>query len=372
MSTAPDDLLALAPNCSITHFYCDNEVCTHSYQRCTTLVTDWVDYEWSLKLHCQICQSVWWLCCSCTLRKKIERHAILLRHKYSCHNMHKEYNHRRKINEQVNDDNEVNTIETNFVCPDTVDVTIDINSNNDEKSVDQMSHDGLLTRNNTNMVDMDTNKLDMVLHITDKDCEMENKNLMKKYSKSMNAIIDLLMKEEKTHRVNENTSNFYSYDLCTSGSKYLIAKMLSSQHGTLDDVFNSLTKEEVNCQLMLSEFCRSLTRSQQSDFSNVVNNIMDVYATNCDTAICNLPRSFADVRRMYTNGAKSVTKLLPIPNVRRLKNHSYVSLLDIISDFLFSTITKLKVLQDYHENTLDHENRNILSLFNTERMREIK
>ena len=74
---------------------------------------------------------------------------------------------------------------------------------------------------------------------------------------------------------------------------------------------------------------------------------------------------------MYTDGTDSISKRLPIPNVVKVHNHSYVSLLDCVADFLFSNKLDLKCLDDYHNHSNDFENLHHMSMFGNERIREI-
>ena len=85
--------------------------------------------------------------------------------------------------------------------------------------------------------------------------------------------------------------------------------------------------------------------------------------------MCTLPGSYADIRRLYVDGIDSVTKNLPIPTLKQLFNHSYVSITDCIADFLLSNHHQLKLLEDY-EGMINHSE-NSMSLFHTERAKEI-
>ena len=105
-----------------------------------------------------------------------------------------------------------------------------------------------------------------------------------------------------------------------------------------------MTENEVECQIGISEFIRTLSRNQQKDFANVMNSITECYYNSNIKPLCSLPTQYADIRRMYVDGNVSVTRNLPIPNIMRLKNHSYVSVSDCIADFLLSNNLKTSKL----------------------------
>jgi hypothetical protein len=182
-------------------------------------------------------------------------------------------------------------------------------------------------------------------------------------------IIDILQKQKDIHHVNINTSEFYSFDILSSGKKYLVTKMAGGKNNISATIFDKLTDDEVNCQIMISDFVRTLYQHQQQEFGTLMDHIMIQYIDNKETSVCSVPRSFADVRRLYVDGVDSVTKHLPIPDVKELAYHSYVSVLDCVADFLYSNHHRLRYLSDLKDdNKLDV---NDLSLFNTQRFWEI-
>ena len=85
MNSVPIDIINKAPRCMISHFYCDNSVCTNFYTICTSTVVSEDEYKWSVRLQCRICNKVWWLCNECALRKKLLLSSQLLNHQYRNH-----------------------------------------------------------------------------------------------------------------------------------------------------------------------------------------------------------------------------------------------------------------------------------------------
>jgi len=151
------------------------------------------------------------------------------------------------------------------------------------------------------------------------------------------GVLESLYANTEIHRLNDMTSVYYAYDLQSSGAKYLVSRLADEKN--LHAIFNKLSDDEVDFQLLLSKFLSSLSKSQQVDFSALMDKLNNLYVNetvdrNPYRPVCRLPSSEADVRRMYTEGALSIAKQLPIPNVTMLENHSYVSIKDIIADFL--------------------------------------
>ena len=358
MTTTLDELVALAPNTEVlTVFFCDNIICNNSFRSCTTKRLDNDDYEWSIQLQCVVCNSVWWICRSCPLRKKIQRLSILRRHQYSNHRVNQERHTvikdnvvtRRRKRITLESNGSTNTDVCTAIVPYVSRAIVPYVA-----SIEQEIHE-------ENMVIFDVEQ-----GITD-DYQHKKDFLQQIRSK----IIDSLSSSQSVHDTNASTKEYYSFDILSSGNKFLIANMWSRENGNFDDVFRSLSDEEVTCQILISEFARSLSRNQQRDFGKVIDYILDFYVRQKDKAVCSLPRNIADIRRMYTDGTDSISKRLPIPNIVKINNHSYVSLRDCVADFLFSNNIQLKFLQQYHNDTSDFISLHHMSLFGNERIREI-
>ena len=371
-----EQLLRHAPNSNVTLFFCDSAVCTESFKKCTTEVIRGDDYDWAVRLQCTVCQSVWWLCNECSLRKKICKHHILSRHQYTCHGK----NDRKRSNNvcrevdieapsaRVVEDMVEETVEENE------NVIDDIATNEDANSEDSTDYNVTQDEYVAPVALSDpvpVVPINYIVDVRDTRTPMSPKKLIesKKYLSLVRSdLIDELTTASSIHPPsNNNIKEFYSFDLLSSGKKFLIAKMCSGEHGTVTDILSKISDEEVDCQLHISNFVSTLTRDQQKQFGIVVDSIQKVYHQT-DTFIYYLPKTVADIRRMYIDGQQSVVKNLPIPNVSRLKNHSYVSLLDCVSDFLFRQRDKLSTLEDNINRTHD---KNDLSLFSSERAMEI-
>ena len=276
MSVVPKKLAILSPNASPDFFFCDNVNCTKSFTKCTTEIIDEEgEYEWLVGLQCSKCKTVWWICRHCRIRKKMTTRQSMSRHQYSRHTKHETSPTKRKHNIDDNpfrnrtdndiiDVNEGNVLDFDNEKNVIIDVDLDDDTKLPAKDNGNDSHNDHL-----NDVDHDVirkMRLSYFLKVQDdkKDCIRSN-------------MIDHFMKENIIHKINENMSNYYSHDISSSGKKYLITKMWCKEESTTHDVFGRISEEEVNTQIKISKFAQSLTRGQQQDFSEVLNDINDVY-----------------------------------------------------------------------------------------------
>ena len=351
-------MIEKAPNIEIINlFYCDNDVCTKSLRQCTTVFVNNneydEEYDWSLHLQCRVCHSSWWLCRHCAVRKKIKQLPILRRHQYSNHRPNMVRNTTTKENNitrrrKRSDEDAVAVSDLSLLPQRQV----------NNKEVQRVVNDEFIINDDRSL--------------NNNDLDTHDYNVTKHFLEAIRSkTIDTLTTAEAVHPSNSTTKEFYSFDISSSGNKFLVANMWSGENGNFEDVFRCLTSEEVSCQILISEFSRSLSRNQQRDFGKVIDYILEFYVRQKEKAICNLPRSIADIRRMYTDGTDSISKRLPIPNVEKVSNHSYVSLLDCVADFLFSNKIKLKLLEHYHNDSSDFDKLHLLSMFGNERIREI-
>ena len=183
-------------------------------------------------------------------------------------------------------------------------------------------------------------------------------------------VLNLLYRNPSIHQLNKKTSTFYSYDLQSSGKKYLVSKMC----GNISDTFTKISSEEVNYQIKMSRFVSTLTIRQQSQFALLLNDFNNVYFSKTNIAynpVCSIPKNLACLRRMYTEGENAIDNHLPIPDCRMIEDHSYVSILDCIADTLLRN-TKTITSIDNWDNVLNKkEMKNHLLLFRCKRIKEI-
>lgn len=85
MNTVPSIITDAAPNSLFSHYYCCNHICTNHFTTCTSTIVCSEEFDWSVRFQCSICNSVWWLCNTCKLRKKLKVNTQLVTHNYQAH-----------------------------------------------------------------------------------------------------------------------------------------------------------------------------------------------------------------------------------------------------------------------------------------------
>jgi hypothetical protein len=372
MSIIPTNLKAMAKHCKITDFFCDKPTCTKSYDVCTTIGSFDGEYNWSVKMQCSVCNSVWWLCSSCYLKKKITNLSILRRHQYAYHSKVKQNTtNKTKRYREADDENPFNDVYSNNLASidnisgdnnDIIPISSVVNFTNNENEMTTDFDTSERTENDNNNVYIDVgqtnnensnevnNRAAVIPHINGNnvyDNDKNNKVIQIMIDNIKSNMIDVLLSRQQIHFVNDVMSQYYSFDIISSGKKFLIAQMMNRVDMGAEQFFTSLTNDEVNCQIQISDFVRCLTRNQQIKFGNVIDSITRVYSENIVKPICTLPRNYSDIRRLYLDGNDAISKHLPIPNIKLLKNHAYVSVLDCVADFLLTNQHPLRLIDDY-------------------------
>jgi hypothetical protein len=104
MDRVSQSLLQLAPNCPRNLLFCRNPVCSKHYTACSSVGVVGEDYDWSVRLECYNCHTIWWLCSSCILRKKIEVNTLLQRHQYAYHSATRQLRSTQKKRKEEDND----------------------------------------------------------------------------------------------------------------------------------------------------------------------------------------------------------------------------------------------------------------------------
>ena len=155
------------------------------------------------------------------------------------------------------------------------------------------------------------------------------------------------------HKLNERTAYYYSYDVESNGNKYLVSKAV----GKHEKDFGLMNDDEVDFQLCISKLVVSLTDKQQRGFASVLSRLTSLYIHKKNNStyvpICNIPTSKADLDRIYTRSGTSISKNLPTPDCRKLKEHSYVSIKDCVADFLMNNTESIVDIDDWHTELKD-------------------
>jgi hypothetical protein len=171
------------------------------------------------------------------------------------------------------------------------------------------------------------------------------------------------------HKSNLKTTMFYSYEMKTSGRKYLIANMC----GNVAHFFDLVSNEEVDYQINLSRFVSTLTISQQRQFAKILHNFKNVYLNPKDnllSPVCQIPKELSDIRRMYTEGENSIENHLPIPNCAMIEDHSYVSIVDCIADVLLRNTTSITSVDGWRTGLTTDTSKNKNDIFHCVRILE--
>ena len=301
MNSVPSSISLAAPRCMISHYFCDSEVCTKSFTVCTTTVVTQEEYEWSVRLQCSVCHQVWWLCSGCALRKKLRHNNQLVNHQYGAHGNKGSSNRKRSL--LMNNVNRINNIATiTETNSSSVPITAnnEIITNNTQTMFPVTANNETITNNTQTMVTENDNKDDNEYEDTDVAKSLLDLSIAKNIietneaEKSMNimstndnhldvlqlcrsTMIDILESKNQIEKTNKKTSEYYAYDIISSGNKYLVTKMLANEDGNISDIFKAITNEEVKCQLNIATFIQSLSRIERNTFVELIQEIKNVY-----------------------------------------------------------------------------------------------
>ena len=134
-----------------------------------------------------------------------------------------------------------------------------------------------------------------------------------------------------------------------------------------------MMKPDHECKM--AKFVNSLIRTQTIEFSEVLSSISNKHIYNDDALKlpCNqLPTSYAALRNRYLGGRKAISKYLPVPKVKMLDNHSYISINSCLVDFLLKYDEFIMTLTDwnaYYDST--QYNDAMLNLKNSDKIKSI-
>ena len=133
----------------------------------------------------------------------------------------------------------------------------------------------------------------------------------------------------------EANRNYYYHEQYGLGAAFLVSNSQFHQK----NIASRLDTVDVNFQMRLSELFLFLSRRQAKNLNGILQyltNRLQPYYLDKDWS-CLIPTTRADVRQYYTDGAFSIIKNLPHPNVHTLDGHSYVPLMEIIQDCIGSS-----------------------------------
>jgi hypothetical protein len=175
-------------------------------------------------------------------------------------------------------------------------------------------------------------------------------------------------------KVNNNTSAFHSHDICGSGGngkRYIVTKMIGKHYKNNTELYDKTTPMEIDFQICMAKFVPKLTRSQQREFGELMDYICKIFIKKEIEPICHVPEHYSDLRRMYVDGDNSIARQLPIPVVELQSDHSIVSILDIIADFLLKHDNLITDIYNYDNIINNYITSNDMHIFKTSRVNEI-
>lgn len=189
--------------------------------------------------------------------------------------------------------------------------------------------------------------------------------------REMEKLLQSLNNNVNMYKMNDKTATYYAHDIVSSGKKYIVSKMFANQLNSQNDIFKDISMMEVNFQVTLSRFAYNLTRSQQRLFGDLLDYIHNILVLRKIEPICTIPKSYNDLRKLYLDGDLSIAKHVPIPIIQQQKDHSYVSLLDCVADFLIRKDNIIKSLTDWDDYINDALLRHDMHLFVSNRVIKI-
>ena len=161
---------------------------------------------------------------------------------------------------------------------------------------------------------------------------------------------------------------FYFYEQFNQGPHYLVGLA----HYKLNNIAHVLDTTEVFCHFRLAYLFLTMNPMQ----SYLQTKILRYFYKYLNPAYnqrrwgCSMPFESATIRRLYTEGANSILKQLPHPNILNIDGHSYVPLSEIVQDCLANGnfVCDLKQCsKEYDENNVQHisDCKNVKSIINS-------
>jgi len=144
-------------------------------------------------------------------------------------------------------------------------------------------------------------------------------------------------------------SNFFFHDEKSGsgpggGAAAIVKHSLTRSDVTMGNVHPT----DVSFHMSTAQFVQDLTHNERCKFANVMSQTMTVFVGDHPNSTdkidglefipSQIPNSFQFIDRTYVRGKYAILQNLPHPSVIKVKDHSYVSLVDIVAHVLaFST-----------------------------------
>lgn len=328
-------LLSTAPGAQSYLFYCEEAKCTSSYSVFTTRWRRNIREPWLLDMECGVCAQRWGICSECAGCRTRFKNSNQLKH-------HRAYWHvanckkRKECSSRQTQDKS---------CMKEI-MTKDMNS-----SSDAISHKKRRSEcNDVEDIKSEEGQQPILRH---------------------NDLNDIL-RTNCMMNINEKTTIFHAYDILNNGKKYLVSKISNLP---INESISRMNNDEADFQLLMSKFANSLKRKQQHDFVSLLRSFRNMYAASIsDTRyqpVCSIPNRVCDLKRMYLEGVSAINKNLPVPDIKKEGDHSYVSIIDCVLNFFLSVDYDIASVANWD----DICNKNIInddcSLFKSQRINNI-
>ena len=160
--------------------------------------------------------------------------------------------------------------------------------------------------------------------------------------KDLYELMATLTNNTETHKINYKTAIFYANDMFGCGKRYIISQSFGNHNQ-----MNTISPSEIRFQMCMSSFASKLTRSMSIEFGELLSLMKHLYIDNVVKPVCPLASNYADLRRIYIDGLDAISKNVPTPIASMKEQHSYVSLIDCVSDFMIRKDNLLFNIDDW-------------------------
>ena len=134
---------------------------------------------------------------------------------------------------------------------------------------------------------------------------------------------------------------------------------------------NTISTSEIKFQMVMSSFVSKLPRSLAIEFGELLNQFKDIYIDGNVTPVCSLPNNYSDLRRIYIDGSTAISNNLPTPLATMKNEHSIVSLVDCVADFIIRKDNLIFNLDDWDKIINNYIANKDMNIFCCQRTKEI-
>jgi hypothetical protein len=168
---------------------------------------------------------------------------------------------------------------------------------------------------------------------------------------------------------NPSSDFFFKHDIWNwaggGRAKALVTRAITG----IDDSSTVVHPKDVNFHVSICKFVRLLSRSEQVAFAEIISLSEDVvkdrYCRDKDATVSSnlkdpylpsqLPKNYTFIDWTYIHGKYALLQCLPYPSVKKVMDHGYVSVKDIVSHLLsFSSKRRCMVTSDLEEWLYSH------------------